>query len=177
MRYQLRLDRILFVPAYHPPHKHGPLTAYRHRLSMTQLAIDSEPGFKLCAIEESRPGPSYTVDTLRELRSLHPGATLHLIVGSDQYRDVASWHQPGRLTNLARIVVMSRPGEERPPLFPGHDPKRVRFCPVIPVGISAAAIRARLAKNLSIRYMLPVVVAEYLRRHRLYPGPRTRRTA
>lgn len=177
IRRQLRLDRVLFIPACHPPHKRGPLTSYRHRLEMTRLAIADEPGFGLCPIEESRPGPSYTVDTLRALQSLYPGAVLYLIIGSDQYRDVASWHQPNQLTRLARIVVMSRPGVERPPLFLGHDPKRVLFSAIIPVGISAAAIRARLAKGRSVRYMLPVRVAEYVRRHRLYRSPTTRRTA
>jgi nicotinate-nucleotide adenylyltransferase len=173
----MRLDRILFVPVYHPPHKHGRMATYRHRLAMTRLAIQNQTEFELCRAEETRPGPSYTVDTLRELQSLHPEAMLYLILGSDQYRDVASWHQPGLLTDLAHIVVMSRPGERKPPHFPGHNPKRIRFCSIIPVSISAAAIRARLAKGHSIRYMLPVGVAKYVRRHRPYRSPSTRRTA
>ena len=144
---------------------------------MTRLAIEDEPGFELCPIEESRPGPSYTVDTLLALQSLYPAAALYMIVGTDQYRDVASWHRPGLLTDLAQVVVMSRPGVEQPPLFPGHDSRRVQFRSVIPVGISAAAIRARLAKGRSVRYMLPVRVAEYVRRLRLYRSPITRRTA
>ena len=177
VRRGLRLARVLFIPASHPPHKRGPLAQYRHRLAMTRLAIEQEPGFELCPIEGIRPGPSYTVDTLRELLSLHLGASLYLMVGSDQYRDVASWHRPDLLTGLARVVVMSRPGVEQPRPFPGHEAKRVLFRPVIPVGISAAAIRARLAKGRSVRYMLPVRVAEYVRRHRLYRSPITRRTA
>jgi nicotinate-nucleotide adenylyltransferase len=177
VRRQLRLDRMVFIPSCHPPHKRGPLTPYRLRLEMTQIAIDGEPGLEVCTIEGSRPGPSYTVDTLRGLQSLYPGATLYLIVGSDQYRDVASWHRPDLLTDIAHVVVMSRPDVERPPLFAGHDPKRVLFRSIIPVGISAAAIRARLAKGRSVRYMLPVSVAEYVTRHRLYRSPTTRRTA
>jgi len=168
VRRQLRLDRVLFIPASHPPHKHGPLTPYRHRLGMTRLAIQAEPGFELCRIEENRPGPSYTVDTLRELQSLYRGASLYLIVGSDQYRDVAAWHRPELLTDLAWVVVMSRPGVEQPPRFAGHNPKRVLFRAIIPVGISAAAIRARLAKGRSVQYMLPVRVTEYVQRHGLY---------
>jgi nicotinate-nucleotide adenylyltransferase len=168
VRRRLRLDRVLFIPTCRPPHKRGPLTPYRRRLAMTRLAVDREPGFEFCPIEESRPGPSYTVDTLEELHTLYPGAALYLIVGSDQYRDVASWHRPELLTDLARVVVMSRPGVEPPALFPGHDPKRVLFRSVIPVGISAAAVRARLAKGRSVRYMLPGRVTEYVERHRLY---------
>ncbi len=171
VRRQLRLDRVLFIPACRPPHKRGPLAPCRHRLEMARRAIAGEPGFELCPVEESRPGPSYTVDTLGALQSLYPGAALYLIVGSDQYRDVASWHRPDLLTRLARVVVMSRPGVERPILFPGHDPKRVLFRSIIPVGISAAAVRARLAKGRSVRYMLPVRVSEYVKRHRLYQRP------
>ena len=168
VRRQLRLDRVLIVPACRPPHKRGPLAPYRHRLEMTRLAIAGEPGFELCPVEEGRPGPSYTVDTLGELHTLYPRANLYLIVGADQYREVSSWHQPELLTRLGRVVAMSRPGTGRPALFPGHDPKRVLFRSIIPVAISAAAVRARLAKDRSVRYMLPVRVTEYVKRHRLY---------
>lgn len=171
VRRQLRLDRVLFVPACRPPHKRGPFAPYRHRLEMTRLAVEEEGGFELCRIEEHRPGPSYTVDTLIELRSQYPGAALFLIIGSDQYREVSTWHQPDLLTRLARIVVMSRPGVERPALFPGHDPSRVLFRSIIPSGISAVAVRARLAKDQSVRYMLPVIVSAYVKRHRLYRCP------
>jgi len=171
VRHQLRLDRVLFVPARRPPHKRGPLASYRRRLAMTRLAIGGQPGFELCRIEEQRPGPSFTVDTLAGLLSLYPGASLYLVVGSDQYRDVSGWRQPELLTLHARVVVMSRPGAERPAPFPGHDPKRVLFRSVIPVAISAAAIRARLAKGRSVRYMLPVSVSEYVKRHHLYACP------
>jgi nicotinate-nucleotide adenylyltransferase len=171
IRRRLRLDRVLFIPACRPPHKRGPLTPYRHRLEMTRLAIAGEPGLELCTIEENRPGPSYTVDTLGELRSQYRGASLYLLVGTDQYRAVSSWHRPDLLTRLARIVVMSRPGVERPAPFPRHDPRRVLFRAVIPVEISAAAVRARLAKDRSVRYMLPVRVTEYVQRHHLYRHP------
>jgi len=168
VRRQLRLDRVLIVPACRPPHKRGPLAPYRHRLEMTRLAIAGEPGFELCPVEEGRPGPSYTVDTLGELHTLYPRANLYLIVGADQYREVSSWHQPELLTRLGRVVVMSRPGTGRPALFPAHDRNRVLFRSIIPVAISAAAVRARLAKGRSVRYMLPVRVTEYVKRHRLY---------
>jgi len=173
VKRRLALDRVLFVPACRPPHKRGPLAPYRHRREMVRLAIAGEPGFELCTIEEGRPGPSYTVDTLGELHALYPHANLYLIVGADQYREVSSWHQPGLLTRLGRVVVMSRPGTDRPALFPGHDRKRVLFRSIIPVAISAAAIRARLAKGHSVRYMLPARVTEYVKRHRLYKCPQS----
>lgn len=138
---------------------------------MVRVAIAGEAGFELCRIEEQRPGPSFTVDTLAGLRRLYPGARLYLIVGSDQYRDVSGWYQPELLARLARLVVVSRPGVARPALYPGHDPRRILFRSVIPVSISAAAIRARLAKGRSVRYMLPVKVNDHVRRHRLYGCP------
>ena len=168
VRRRLRLDQVLFVPACSPPHRRGPLAPYRHRLEMTRLAIAKQPEFVLCPIEGNRPGLSYTVDTLCVLQSSYPSASLYLIVGADQYRDVASWHRPEVLTDYARIVVMSRPGVARPRLFKRHDPKRVLFSTVIPVGISAAVIRVRLAKGRSVRYMLPAGVTAYVERRRLY---------
>ncbi len=168
VRRLLCLDRILFTPACRPPHKRGPLAPYRHRLAMTRLAIAGEPGFELCRIEEDRPGPSYTADTLRELRSRSPGSRLWLIVGSDQYREMHRWHEPHAFTRLSNLAVVSRPGKPRPALFPGHAAARVRFLDVIRVAISAALIRERLAKGLSVRYMLPVRVGDYVARHGLY---------
>jgi len=172
VRRRLRLDRVLFVPACRPPHKRGPMTPYRHRLAMTKLAIAGEPGFELCRIEELRHGPSYTVDTLSRLKAMYAGAALYLILGSDQYREISAWHRPQLLARLARVVVMDRPGAPRPALFQGHDPRRVLFRTVIQVTISAAAVRARLAKAHSVRYMLPVRVNEYVTRHHLYRRPK-----
>jgi nicotinate-nucleotide adenylyltransferase len=135
---------------------------------MTKLAITGEPEFELCRIEELRPGPSYTVDTLARLSVLYPGAALHLILGSDQYREISGWCRPQMLARLARLVVMSRPGTAQPALFPGHDPRRVLFRAVIQIAVSAKLVRARLAKAHSVRYMLPVRVNEYVTRHHLY---------
>lgn len=135
---------------------------------MTRLAIAGEPGFELCRIEELRPGPSYTVDTLSRLKAMYAGAALYLILGSDQYREISAWYRPQLLARLARLVVMSRPGTSQPALFPGHDPRRVLFRAVIQVAVSAKLVRARLAKGHSVRYMLPVKVSEYVTRHHLY---------
>ncbi|MCX6843840.1 MAG: nicotinate-nucleotide adenylyltransferase [candidate division WOR-3 bacterium] len=172
VRRRLRLDRVLFVPTCRPPHKHGPMTHYHHRLAMTRLAIAGEPGFELCRIEELRPGRSYTVDTLARLKVLYPGAALCLVLGSDQYQEISGWYRPQMLARLARLVVMSRPGTAQPALFPGHDPRRVLFRAVIQVAVSAKLVRARLAKGHSVRYMLPVKVSEYVTRHHLYRRPK-----
>jgi nicotinate-nucleotide adenylyltransferase len=170
---QLKLDRVLFVPTLVPPHKRGPLAPYEDRLAMTGMATASDPRFEASPVEEDLPAPSYTVGTLAELARTHHQDSLYLIVGGDQYAEMGRWHRPEMLTRLARIVVVSRPGVARPRLFNDHDPRRVLFRDVMPVAISAALVRSRLAIGQSVRYMLPVAVSEYIKRHRLY-APRRR---
>jgi nicotinate-nucleotide adenylyltransferase len=168
VRRTLGLDRVLFVPTFHPPHKDSQLAPYEDRVAMTRLALKNRPGLELHPLEHKLPVPSYTVATLRHIRKENPGVSLYLIVGTDQYRDMATWHQPDSLDRHARIVVMDRPGAPRPSLFPGHRPSRVRFVPVVPVDISAALIRKRLAKRESVEYMLPATVGTCISRNRLY---------
>ncbi len=165
---KLKLQKILFVPAFHPPHRPPPIASYHHRIKMVQLAIKSNPKFELSQIEKNRPGPSYTVDTLNDLRRLFPKTTLHFIIGYDQYRTIGNWHKPSELTRLAKLVVISRPGVARPPLFRQHPRSRVCFLRVIPVAISGAIIRERVAKGASVRYLVPTKVLKYIYRHHLY---------
>lgn len=167
IRNRLSLDRILFIPAARPPHKRGPLAPFEHRLAMLNLALRDWPGFEVCTLEAQRPGLSYTVDTLRELHSTCRDS-LYLIVGYDQYREMAVWHEPKVLSRLARLIVVSRPGFDRPALFPGHEIRRVKFVETIAVDVSAAVIRSRLAQGRSVRYLLPVPVLAYAKRYRLY---------
>lgn len=163
----LSLKRILFVPAARPPHKRTPVASFAHRLAMLELAVSNWPGLEICSLEARRPGPSYTVDTLRELRASYRDS-LYLIVGYDQYQEMSTWHEPHEISRLARIVVASRPGFARPPLYPGHNFHRVRFVETIAVDISAAAIRSRLAKGESVRYLVPSPVWHYIIRHQIY---------
>ncbi len=167
LRSTLSLERILFVPAASPPHKRSPSASFVHRLAMLELAISDWPGLEICSLEAERPGPSYTVDTLRELRACSRDS-LYLIVGYDQYQEISTWHEPEELSRLARIVVASRPGFGRPPLYPGHNPQRVKFVDTIAVDISAAAIRFRLTQGKSIRYLVPSPVWHYIVRHQIY---------
>jgi nicotinate-nucleotide adenylyltransferase len=165
---QLKLDRLLFIPSFQPPHRPAPVAPYPHRAAMVELAIKYHPQFVLSRIEENDPGPSYTINTLRSLKRLFPGDLIYLIVGYDQYRTIKTWHQSSELTKLARLVVISRPNIKRPARFAGHAPNRVIFLKVIPVAIAAAQIRQRLASRMSIRYLVPTAVAQYIYHHRLY---------
>ncbi|MBM3323956.1 nicotinate (nicotinamide) nucleotide adenylyltransferase [candidate division WOR-3 bacterium] len=168
VRQKLRLDRVLFVPAFSPPHKAAPVAPYHHRLNMTRLAIRSLPGMELLPVEGSLPVPSYTVNTLKAVKEQFPAARRYFMMGSDQYRTMAHWHEPIELARLARLVVMSRPGAAFPARFAGHSSLRVVMLDVVPVAVSAAVVRQRLAKGRSVRYILPEAVLEYISRHRLY---------
>lgn len=168
VRLALRLDRLLLVPTFVPPHRRAPAAAYRHRKAMLGLGCRILPGLELLPIEERLPAPSYTVETLAAIRRESPGASLWFILGADQYAEMPRWHEPARVGRLARLAVISRPGAPRPRLWSGNSPARVRFLDVIPVDVSSAAVRARLASGRSVRYMLPTEVDRYISRHRLY---------
>jgi nicotinate-nucleotide adenylyltransferase len=160
----LALEQIRFVPAREQPFKTG-----RHvappaiRARMVSLAIAGEPRFALERIELERPGPSYTVDTLRALRQREPGHDFAILIGADAARDLPAWREADALPRLATLVILSRPGAEIPRL-----PWPVRVVSVPGVDISATEIRRRVAAGRSIRYWVPEPVAECIVQERLY---------
>lgn len=167
-RRKLNLNQVLFIPSFHPPHRAAPLTPYLHRKAMVKAAIKDHPLFALCDIEENLPGPSYTINTLSELHRLFPRDRIYLIIGYDQYWTIKTWFKAEEIIKWARLVVISRPGFNQPPLFLGHNRGQVLFLEVIPVAIAAADVRARIAKGMSIRYLVPSVVCHYIYQHNLY---------
>jgi nicotinate-nucleotide adenylyltransferase len=188
-RQQLGLDQVLFIPASDPPHKARRITPAVHRLAMTRLAIAGNPAFRVSPLEIERDGPSYTIDTLHELRARLPKTVaLTLLVGLDAFRDIGTWKDYRELFALADLGVWSRP-----PLPPAalrsllpvaarrdfcYGPSRatlrhrtgtqIRFVTVTALEVSASAIRQRLRRGQSIRYLVPPPVERYLTRHRLY---------
>jgi len=166
-RERLGLEELRFVPAREQPFKRGRhQSSAEHRVAMLGLALAGEPRFALEQAELSRPAPSYTVDTLEELRRRDPGRPLVLLLGSDAAADLPAWYQAERLTELARIVVFSRPGVE----VPGSRwVSEVIEVPVI--DISATQVRRRVRERRSVRYWVPEPVAEYISAHRLYLDP------
>jgi len=163
----LGLDELRYVPAREQPFKQG-----RHgapaadRAAMLDLAVAGAPGFAVERVELDRPGPSYTVDTLRALRARDPGAALTLLLGADAAAELDAWHRAEELPGLARIVVFGRPGAPMPatPLITGT-------VEVPAIEISATEIRARVRAGQPIRYWVADAVAEYIARHRLYLDP------
>ena len=137
----------------------------RLRLEMLEAATADDPRFRPCDIELRRDGPSYTVDTLRQLAAEEPAAELFLLIGADQAREFATWRSPDDITRLATVVALSREGEAAPP---DVTPASMRWLPVTRIDISATDIRRRVAVGEPIRYLVPAAVEAIIRRERLY---------
>jgi nicotinate-nucleotide adenylyltransferase len=163
----LALDRLLFVPSAVPPHRDDAETApARLRLEMTRAAVGGETRFRASAIEFEREGPSYTVDTLRELAREQPDAELHFLMGADQFARFDTWKEPAEVARLARLVVMEREGGA-PASAPVAD---VPFdvVRVLRVDLSSTDIRARVREGRSIRHRVPDAVRRIIEDHGLY---------
>jgi nicotinate-nucleotide adenylyltransferase len=181
----LRLDRVLWIPAGEPPHKDPDQPSpSRLRMDMVREAIRADPRFEASAIELERPGASFTVDTVRELRARHPEAELFVIVGVDQYRALDTWRDPREILEHARFVVMDRAGAtpdefhprvlegiERGPLGDGSLPPVV-FVPVRRVDLSSSGVRERARAGESITGLVDPGVEVVVAREGLYAGRR-----
>lgn len=174
----LRLDRVWFVPTGEPPHKRGRvIAAASHRLAMVERAIAGDERFAVSAIELTRPGPSYTVDTLRLLRAeWGREVTVTLIIGWDMLAYLPQWHDAaGVVQGADRLAAVHRPGtdvadatiERVAAVVPGLRRKLV-LVPMPQIDISSTMIRERVARNLPTRYFVPDLVDSYLREQGLY---------
>jgi nicotinate-nucleotide adenylyltransferase len=155
------LERVMFVPARRSPLKdRDPLASVADRVTMLESAIASEPRFALSRVELERDGVSYTVETLEALRS---EGELFLILGSDALADLARWRTPERIRELATILVAARPGAPEPD--PMH---RARSFDAPRLDISSRELRARAARGMSLRYLVPDAVWEHIKKRGLY---------
>jgi nicotinate-nucleotide adenylyltransferase len=176
-RLALALERVLFVPAGAPWRKAGrELSPREHRLAMVRLAVDDNPHFAVSTLEIDRQGPSYTADTMAELREQFGRQTeIFFIMGADSLADFPHWHEPQRILELARLAVAERPEPEDVGLEGGLAEdlaramrERVVWLPMPLIAISASSVRERVRQGLPIRYWVPPAVEEYIRRHGLY---------
>jgi nicotinate-nucleotide adenylyltransferase len=168
----LDLDAIWFLPAADPPHKDGTRTSIAHRLAMLTLAIGDRPEFSILRIDIERPGPHYTVETLRLLRAVHPDDEFYFVMGGDSLRDLPKWRDPAALMQLCTFVVMGRPDVHIAPEMheaplPGLK-ERVILIDSPMLGFSSTEIAARLRAGKSARYLVPDVVLSYIETHGLY---------
>lgn len=163
---RLQLDRLLLVPAATPPHKRGQVEASaEQRLRMLRASVADDPRFEVTDLELRRAGPSFTVDTLRELHARHPGHEWVFVVGVDQYRELHSWREPSEVVRLARLAVVARSGEQPGDLDPRFPATEIS---VTRVDVSSTEIRRRIRAGESIRYLVPDAVREIIEREGLY---------
>jgi nicotinate-nucleotide adenylyltransferase len=167
-----RLDRVLLMPAAAPPHRADAVAPALDRLEMCRLAVRDHPGLEVSDIEVRRGGPSYTVDTLRQLAQELPAASLYLVLGWDAARDLPGWYQPAEVLRLARLIIISRPGYADPAPEDmrrlGIDPDRATLCRVRTPDVVATRIRNLAAQGESLAGLVDPAVEAYLRDHRLY---------
>jgi nicotinate-nucleotide adenylyltransferase len=160
----LAFDHILLVPTGDPCHRARPGACGEHRYAMAALAARNEPRLSVSRIELDRPGPSYSIDTVRELRSLHgERAQLFLIMGADVFAGIRAWREHEALSELAQLIVCARAGH---PLT-DHGPPATRVR--LPVSdFSASMVRRRVRCQMPISHLVPTVVESYIREHGLY---------
>ena len=157
---QLQLDELLFIPAAMSPHKlERPPAPADLRVEMLRAAIEGEPRFCLDTLELERPAPSYTVETIEALRAREPGAQFVCLIGEDNVARLSTWHRFSELSQMVQFAVLDRTGLKTEHPFP-----TIRRH----IDISATDIRNRVARGLSLRYLVPPAVEKIIRDRELY---------
>ena len=162
------LDRVLFVPAGKPWQKKDYSSA-EDRFLMTSLAAGLHPRFAASRMELDRKGPTYTVDTLRELDDFYPDLEMFLILGADAAAGLSTWYEPEAVAELAEVIAVTRPGFE---LERAADQGRhvVHTLEMPPIGISSTEIRRRVRAGAPIDFMVPLDVRSFIAENGLYVG-------
>jgi nicotinate-nucleotide adenylyltransferase len=169
VRHALDLDRVLLVVAHDPWQKTGTVVASGpDRLAMVEAAVAEVAGLEACGIEVERTGPTYTADTLGELRRRHPEAVLRLILGSDAAAGLSSWERLDEVRALASLVVVARPGADHEGPPPGWPHERL----VVPrLEVSSTDLRARFRDGRPLDYLVTAAVQRVIRDRGLYASP------
>ncbi len=162
-RYEL--DEVLFVPTGKPWQKADTsVTEAEHRYLMTVVATSSNPRFKVSRVDIDRVGPTYTVDTLRDLKRLHPDAELFFITGADALAKIMSWKDVDEMWGLATFVGVTRPGHE----LSNQGLDGVELLEIPAMAISSTDCRQRVRDGLPVWYLVPDGVVQHIAKHHLY---------
>jgi len=171
---QFNLDRVVFMPTGEPARKtHRQVSPAEDRYLMTVIATASNPDFTVSRLEVDRPGVTYTVDTMMELRTIYgPETELFFITGADAVLDILTWKDTEKLADVATLIAATRPGYDlsRFDQQPGSAALTVEMMVVPALAISSTDIRERVAARRPVRYLLPEAVAMYVQKNRLYGG-------
>jgi len=176
VRRRFNLPRVLFMPCGHPPHKKAyGVSAAEDRYLMAVLATADNPHFSVSRLEIDRTGCSYTIDTIRALNhKLDDMGQLYFVTGADAILDLGTWREPDAVLDEARVVAVTRPGFDLGRLEARLGPERAAKVTVISspaMDISSTQIRQRIAAGLSVRYLAPKPVLEYIEKRGLYRPP------
>jgi nicotinate-nucleotide adenylyltransferase len=172
----LALDEVRWMPVGQAWQKTRPLTAAEHRVAMLRQALAGEPRFVLDTLETERPGPSFTIDTVRALQARQPHSEWFLLLGQDQFAGFHSWQHWQELLTLVVLAVAKRPGapvSAPNSAHPAVTASPYRVVPMPLMAVSATDIRARVAAGQSISSLVPTEVARYIETHGLYRSPST----
>jgi nicotinate-nucleotide adenylyltransferase len=171
-RIDLKLDEVVFVPAGRPWQKAAEdTTAPEHRYLMTVLATAANPAFTVSRLEIDREGPTYTVETLRAIRTSVSDAQLFFITGADAILNILTWRNAEECFDLADFVAATRPGHDLTDLEETGLRDRVIVLDIPALAISSTDVRERFASGRPVRYLIPREVEEYARKHGLYGTP------
>ncbi|MFC5501920.1 nicotinate-nucleotide adenylyltransferase [Lysinimonas soli] len=165
VQQSFELDEVVFVPTGQPWMKEG-VSAAEHRYLMTVIATASNPRFTTSRVDIERGGPTYTIDTLRDLRRLHPNADLFFITGADAVAQIVEWKDVEELWELAHFVAVSRPGH--PLSIRGLPEQGVSSLEVPALAISSTDCRRRVDRGFPVWYLVPDGVVQYISKHHLY---------
>lgn len=176
VRQRFDLQRVLFVPSGNPPHKtDGEVTPAEDRYIMALLATSDNPRFGVSRMEIDRAGPSYTIDTIRELKSeLGEGAEVFFVTGADAILEILAWHEPDAIIDEARLVAVPRVGFDLGSLDETLGSGRASKVEIIDAplaDISSTTIRRQVSSGRSVRYMTPGPVIDYIEKRGLYRPP------
>ncbi|WP_216828994.1 nicotinate-nucleotide adenylyltransferase [Alkalihalobacterium elongatum] len=162
---QCKLDEIWFMPANIPPHKKtNDVSSINDRIEMVTKAIEGKEQFILSTVELERNGPSYTVDTLKELKTKLPDVEFYFIIGGDMIEQLHTWERIDELFEYVTFVGLQRPGYSQPTMYED----KMKLLTIPQVDISSTDIRERLKKGRSIRYFVPEQVRHFIEERELY---------
>ena len=184
---QFALDQVFFMPCARPPHSKEVKATTDQRLAMVQLAIAGNPRFSLSDIEARQPNSSYSVNTLKELKKIHPQHNLLFLLGTDAFFQIHTWYCPEELFRLADFVVMDRPGTPRYDILtylqdyinPNFVPlgergaelpegNLVQYLTTTLLDISSSEIKRKVIQRKSLTYLVPPAVEDYIIANQLY---------
>lgn len=174
-REQASLDEVWLIPAGSPPHKESTgITPGKQRREMLEFASAGNPTFVIKDLELHREGPSYTVETLRQLKESHSNDDFYLIIGADSVRDFHTWREPAAILEQAHLIGVNRPNISLPDLSELKEKlgeavvEKITWVTMPGIDLSSTDIRQRVQENKSVRYMTPRAVEVYIHNNRLY---------